>query len=164
MPVQNNVIFIVTDTVRQDRLSSYGYDRPTSRYLDEFVGESVQFTHAISPAQWTMPSHASMFTGVYPSQHQLTQVYQQINWQLPTLAELLRIAGYQTVGFINNPFLSAVDNGVMRGFDEIYNYWGLLPRSPRQPQKPRITEGLLTAWRDFARKVYKRYSTSSGLL
>ena len=65
----SNVLFVVLDTVRKDHLTPYGYDRPTTPNLAEFADEATVFESAVAPAPWTLPVHASMFTGLYPSQH-----------------------------------------------------------------------------------------------
>ncbi|PSB57040.1 sulfatase, partial [filamentous cyanobacterium CCP1] len=67
MAQRPDILFLVLDTQRADRLSCYGYDAPTSPHLDAFAAKATLFQRAIAPAQWTIPSHASMFTGVYPS-------------------------------------------------------------------------------------------------
>lgn len=125
-----DILFIVLDTLRADRLSSYGYPRPTSPHLDAFAAEGVSFKRAISPAQWTVPAHASLFTGEYPTTHMTTQIYDRHPESQKTLAELLHNHGYATVGFCNNPLLGAVDNGLDRGFEAFYNYGGTLPQRP----------------------------------
>ncbi|MCJ7737099.1 MAG: sulfatase-like hydrolase/transferase, partial [Anaerolineae bacterium] len=69
-----DVLLVVLDTLRADRLSCYGYPRNTSSNLDEFAAESVLYERAVSPAQWTIPAHASIFTGEYPTTHMTTQI------------------------------------------------------------------------------------------
>ncbi len=64
-----NIIFIVWDTARKDHLSLYGYHRETTPYLESRAKESVVYTRAITVGSWTPPSHASMFTGLYPREH-----------------------------------------------------------------------------------------------
>ncbi len=65
-----NVIIVLVDALRADRLGTYGFDeRPTSPNLDAFAGSSVVFERAISQDGWTVPSVASLFTGVYPRTH-----------------------------------------------------------------------------------------------
>ena len=61
-----DVVLIVLDTLRVDRLSCYGYPRSTSPHIDAFAQDAILFERAISPAQWTIPAHASLFTGQYP--------------------------------------------------------------------------------------------------
>ncbi|KPN29814.1 arylsulfatase [Halolamina pelagica] len=65
----SNVLFVVMDTVRKDHLGPYGYHRDTTPGLDEFAEEATVFDNAVAPAPWTLPVHASIFTGMYPSRH-----------------------------------------------------------------------------------------------
>lgn len=125
-----NILLIVLDTLRADRLACYGYRRPTSPNLDAFAAQSTLFEHAIAPAQWTIPSHASFFTGEYPSTHRTVQIYDQHADRYPTVAELLRQSGYHTLGISNNPYLGVIDNGLDRGFDQFFSYSGLFPERP----------------------------------
>ncbi|MDY6873789.1 MAG: sulfatase-like hydrolase/transferase [Chloroflexota bacterium] len=66
---EKNVILIVLDTHRFDRIGAYGYGRPTTPNLDDFAGESLFFERAVAPGQWTIPSHASLFSGEVPAVH-----------------------------------------------------------------------------------------------
>ena len=68
-----SVLFVVLDTVRKDHLSVYGYDRPTSPTLGDFAAEARVYGEAVTAAPWTLPVHASIFTGLYPSEHGATQ-------------------------------------------------------------------------------------------
>ncbi|MEL6764372.1 MAG: sulfatase-like hydrolase/transferase, partial [Cyanobacteria bacterium J06607_6] len=70
-----DVLFLVLDTQRVDRLSCYGYPQNTTPNLDAFAAKATRFDMAIAAAQWTVPSHAAMFTGLYPSEHTMTQSY-----------------------------------------------------------------------------------------
>ena len=125
-----DILMIVLDTLRADRLSCYGYQRETSPHLDEFARGGVLYERAISTAQWTIPAHASLFTGEYPTTHMVNQIHNKLSGRLITLAETLQDAGYHTVGFCNNPLLGVVENGLDRGFEEFYNYGGTLPNRP----------------------------------
>ena len=134
-----DILMIVLDTLRADRLSCYGYPRQTSPHIDAFAEGGVLFERAISPAQWTVPAHASLFTGEYPTTHMTVQIYDEHGKDQSTLAEVLRHAGYHTVGFCNNPLLGVVENGLDRGFEEFYNYGGVLPeRPPIADSRPRL--------------------------
>ena len=62
--VAPNILWIVWDTVRADRLSAYGYAKPTTPHLEEFAAEAQLFERAVSPGMWTLPSHGSLFTGL----------------------------------------------------------------------------------------------------
>jgi uncharacterized sulfatase len=128
---------LVLDTHRIDRSSLYGYDKPTTPTVDEFAQGGTTFDWAVSTAQWTVPSHASMFTGLYPTVHQTNQSYTALSEEIPTLAETLRDNGYRTVGFCNNPLVGVLDNGLKRGFDQFYNYSGYVPNVPGRRDKRR---------------------------
>jgi len=126
-----DLIFIVLDTQRADRLGCYGHQKATTPNLDAFAERSVLFERAVSPAQWTIPSHASMFTGRYPTAHRVQQSLHSLGPDLPHLAEILRAAGYETVAFCNNPLVGILNNGFKRGFDRFYNYGGAIPSVPQ---------------------------------
>lgn len=125
-----NILFIVLDTHRVERMSFYGYGKDTTPHMGEFAEGATVFDWAIAPAPWTVPSHASMFTGLYPTVHQTTQSFTAIPDDIPTLPEMLNQNGYRTVGFCNNPLVGVLDNGMKRGFDRFYNYSGTIPDIP----------------------------------
>ena len=127
-----DIVLLVLDTQRVDRLSCYGSDEETSPYIDELASDSTIFNYAVAPAQWTVPSHASMFTGVYPSAHNTLQSFSVLPQTLPTLAERLRDSGYFTAAFCNNPLVGVVNNGLRRGFQSFLNYSGLMTSRPNQ--------------------------------
>ena len=132
MTSRPDILFLVLDTQRVDRLSAYGYEQITSPNLDALAADATLFRHGVSTAQWTIPSHTSMFTGQYPAVHRTQQSYSRIPAGLPTLAELLRENGYYTAAFCNNPLVGVVDNGLRRGFFSFLNYSGLLTNRPNQ--------------------------------
>lgn len=144
-----DIVFIVLDTQRRDRLSCYGYPLPTSPNLDEFAAKSTRFHHAVSAAQWTVPSHATMFTGLYPSAHGVLQSYSRLPDHIPTLAERLSAGGYYTAGFCNNPLVGVINNGLRRGFYSFLNYSGLLTSRPNQAGVP---SGLVGKYRQFFKR------------
>lgn len=144
-----DVIFLVLDTQRADRLSCYGYEKPTSPNIDALAADATRFNSAIAPAQWTIPSHASMFTGLYPSQHQMLQSYSVIPEHLQTLAERLQSGGYHTAAFCNNPLVGVINNGLRRGFYSFLNYSGLMSSRPNQA-------GVPSGWVDNYRQFFKR--------
>lgn len=153
MSQKPNILLIILDTLRRDHLSSYGYTRDTSPYLDDFSTQSTVFDRAIAPAQWTIPSHASMFTGLYPSTHQLTQAGDKLSGSYPTLAEILQVDGYHTVGFSNNPLVGVLENDLTRGFGEFYNYSGAAPNRPIDQKRSRLRRTLATQFRRVAGRV-----------
>ncbi len=83
-----DVILIVLDTLRADRLGCYGYERPTSPNLDRLAARSVRFATAVSQAPWTRPAHQAMFSGLYPSSRDRPEA--------PVLADVLRARGFRT--------------------------------------------------------------------
>ena len=125
-----NIYFIVLDTHRVDRLGCYGYGKNTTPNLDAFAENSTLFEKAISPAQWTIPSHASMFSGEYPLIHNTIQASDALSTHYKTLVEYLQSDGYQTTGLCNNPLVGVLNNGFRRGFDQFYNYGGTIPSTP----------------------------------
>jgi uncharacterized sulfatase len=129
---QPDIILVVLDTQRADRLGCYGHPRAITPNLDQFAAQSALFEQAIAPAQWTVPSHAAMFTGLYPTAHQLLQADQSLPPDRPHLAEILHKVGYETVGFCNNPLVGILNNGLKRGFETFYNYGGAIPSVPGQ--------------------------------
>lgn len=117
-----NVLLIVLDTVRADRLGSYGYERARTPNLDAFAAQGVVFEDCMSSSCWTLPSHATLFTGVMPVAHGATQETLELDDALPTLAELMSRAGYNVYGASANAVVSP-DNGLDRGFghfEELY--------------------------------------------
>ncbi len=110
-----NVILIVLDTVAADHLSLHGYDRTTSATIDELAASAIRFDRAYATSSWTLPSHASMFTGRWP--HELSANWlTPLDWSCPTLAEILGMRGYATAGFTANYWYCASDSGLGRGF------------------------------------------------
>ncbi|MEM7203719.1 MAG: sulfatase-like hydrolase/transferase [Planctomycetota bacterium] len=116
-----NVLLLVLDTVRAQSLSLYGHERQTTPKLDALATSSVVFERAVSTAPWTLPSHASMFTGTFPHE-------QSTGWALPmddrhqTLAETLAANGYATAGFASNLNYCARESGIDRGFQHYEDY------------------------------------------
>ena len=119
-----NVLFVVLDTVRKDHLSAYGYDRPTTPALEDFADEAAVYERAVSPAPWTLPVHASMFTGLYPSEHGASQENPYLE-DATTLAESLadthRSACYSSNAWIT-PYTHLTD-----GFDDQDNFFEVMP-------------------------------------
>lgn len=123
-PKRPNVVLIVLDTVRADHLSVYGYSRPTTPGLERLASEGVTFEQALAPAPWTLPSHATLFTGLYPVQHHAGRLHPRLDAHLTTLPELLHEQGYQTVGFSNNTWVSRATN-FNQGFDDFEDFRGI---------------------------------------
>jgi arylsulfatase A-like enzyme len=120
-PAARNVLLIVWDTVRAQNLSLYGYGRPTTPNLERLAARGVQFRHAFATSSWTLPSHASLFTGRWP--HELSA-----GWKTPlddthaTLAGRLDSLGYDTAGFVANLDYCSRETGLARGFAHYEDY------------------------------------------
>ncbi|MCK4680717.1 sulfatase [bacterium] len=100
-----NVIVVSIDTLRADRLGSYGYERSTSPKMDLLASEGVLFEWAVSSAPNTVPSHMSIFTSLYPTVHGFTGNGDRLpGWQL-TFTEYLRERGYRTFATTDGAFM-----------------------------------------------------------
>jgi arylsulfatase A-like enzyme len=111
-----NIVFITLDTLRADHLGCYGYDKPTSTNIDALAKDSVLFSDAVTPAPLTTPSHASIFSGLYPRHHGVVLNNRKLEMKESTLAEILKREGYTTAGFVSI-FLLDRETKMNRGFD-----------------------------------------------
>ncbi|MEM9557358.1 MAG: sulfatase [Acidobacteriota bacterium] len=129
-PDRPNVLLISVDTLRADRLGTYGYDRGTSPAIDALGAEAAVFDRAISQSPWTTPSHMSLFTSLHPSSHGVNQgwfeflafsrgeaEYRVLPEDVPTLPQLLSDAGYRTRALTGGGTVGA-QLGFGRGFEE----------------------------------------------
>jgi hypothetical protein len=114
-PNTPDVLLIVLDTVRADRFGSYGYDRPTTPFLDRLAGQGVRYENAIAPSSWTLPSHSTLFTGRFAYEHG-AMLNVPLSARYPTLAEVLAARGYATVGIAANNGVLSKGFGLTRGF------------------------------------------------
>ena len=148
-----DIVLLILDTQRADRLSCYGCPLETSLHLDAIAVDSTIFRHAFSTAHWTVPSHTSMFTGVYPSTHNTLHASSMVPSTLPTLAERLHDGGYFTAAFCNNPLVGVVNNGLRRGFLDFFNYSGVMTSRPNRA-------GVHANFLDRYRQLFKRILTT----
>jgi arylsulfatase A-like enzyme len=116
-----NFILISVDTLRADHLGCYGYWRDTSPTLDRLAQKGVLFEQVVANAPWTLPSHTSLLTGLYPHHHGIKSHSKRLRDDIPTLASVFRAAGYATLGLVNSHNLSA-RYGLERGFDTHHYY------------------------------------------
>jgi len=114
-----NVILLIIDTLRADRLSSYGYANNETPNIDALAADGIRYS-AFAQASWTRPSVATIFTGLYPSSHGAVHKVDLLPDRVETLAEVLGMHGYRTVGFPNNVNVSESFN-FQQGFGE-YHY------------------------------------------
>ncbi|MGH2452760.1 MAG: sulfatase, partial [bacterium] len=113
-----NLILVVFDTARRDRFGCYGYPRGTTPAVDALAGEALLFERMITPAPWTVPSHASLFTGLYPREHGAQNPVPMLTGSALTLAAHLRTLGYATVAVTNNALIYG-ETGLAAGFDDV---------------------------------------------
>lgn len=114
-PGSPSVLLIVLDTVRADHLSAYGYHRPTTPNLEALARRGIRFDRARASAPWTLPSHATLFTGRWP--HEVgSRWLHPMRGDVPTLAGHLGSLGHATAGFVGNTFYCGYDSGLDRGF------------------------------------------------
>ncbi len=113
-----NVLIVVWDTVRADRMSLYGHERATTPQLDEWAKEATVYEQATAPGMWTLPSHASMFTGLRGTTHGATASWRWLDHRFETLAETLGGAGYQSIALSSNLIASPMTN-LTQGFDVV---------------------------------------------
>lgn len=112
-----NVILISIDTLRADHLGCYGYDRDTSPFFDALAETGVLFEHAIAQAPGTLPSHMSIFTGLFPREHDVFPPDDVLSTEIRTLPEILRDAGFRTGGFTEGGYVAG-RFGFSRGFQQ----------------------------------------------
>ncbi len=110
-----NIVLVVLDTVRHD--TEQQLTPAMSPTLTALAAESTVFDNAWATAPWTVPSHASMFTGRLASGHHCTHQNPHLDADKTTLAELLAADGYATAAFYSNPWLAGRTTGLLRGFE-----------------------------------------------
>ena len=146
-----NVVLIVLDTLRGDRLSCMGYDRPTSPHIDALASQGALFTRTFATCFWTLPSHASLLTGLHPVQAGATSETLHLPEENMTLAEALRLGGYRTVGFVCNSWVSG-ERGFGQGFEEFVEMWRAenQDRSPDARSMEEMTIARMEPWIESA--------------
>ena len=120
--IQPNIIWLVLDCARFDRISAHGYSRPTTPYIDQLIYEGLDYTNAYSAAVWSLPSYTSLLTGLYPRQHGVNVSTRKLSPDIDTLAQSLTNVGYKTACFSNNAWLSP-RFGVGKGFSAFQEMW-----------------------------------------
>ena len=125
VPRRPSVVLVSLDTLRADRLSLNGHSRPTTPRIDAWAStKAVNFPNAIASAPWTLPSHASIFTGLDAVRHGVDH-NMSAPLELTLMAEMLRAEGYSTHAVTGGGLLHP-EHGLDQGFDT-YRYWGTPP-------------------------------------
>lgn len=135
-PVTPDVMLVVVDTLRADALGVHGSPRPTTPVMDRLAGQGARFEDATIPGTWSWPSHASLFTGLFPWEHGAhfaagaadgyaadSDPYQitALRGDVPTLAERFSAAGYRTAVVTANKWLDK-GFGLDRGFGRVEHH------------------------------------------
>lgn len=120
MTQKSNVLFVVLDSLRRDRLSVYNEDVDFTENLEEFSEGAKTYREAVANSSWTFPSHASMFTGMRPWEHGATQRNLRLDVDNDLLTERLSSEGYRTSCISTNAWLSG-KFGLTEGFDTVDN-------------------------------------------
>lgn len=130
-----NVVLVIIDTLRADRLASYGFPRPVSPELDALARQGIRFADVISQTSWTRPSIGSLLTSLHPRS---LGIYHERRDRLPepalTLAEVLHEAGYTTLGATANPNVNS-SFGFDQGFDRYLDSDVLFPFMPEADER-----------------------------
>jgi len=137
------VILIFVDALRTDALACYGNDAIDTPAFDRLAADSVVFERAVAPSPWTVPSMATVMTGVSPWVHRVTKPSRDIPDALPTLAERMRAGRYTTAAIGRNKFLCR--GRFERGFERFEFY-------PRRRAGSPIADTLGRAWRKTRRE------------
>lgn len=149
---QPNILLLVLDTARAEAV----LDRPdVTRNIHSISAEGTTFSNVFTSAPWTLPSHASMFTGQYTSDHETHAGAKRFNPDAPTVAERLQANGYQTIGFSNNTWVSP-EFGFDRGFEEFNVGWELFNGGADLARIAKEEEGLVDQSRAVGKKLFRR--------
>ena len=137
-PQKPDIVLVVVDTLRADHLGVYGHTRPTSPFMDELAAGGTWFHRAYAASGWTLPSMATLMSGLHSYQHQVGRMafseseFGKLDDSVTTVAESLKAQGYSTAAVVNNTFMApafALD----QGFD-VYDYKGASINEHRSAQ------------------------------
>lgn len=115
-----HIVLVIFDALRADRLSLYGHTKPTTPYLDAHKDSFLVFKRARAAAPWTVPSHASMFTGKVPAEHLADWGNMRLHDSHETTAESLSKAGFCTSAFVANHLFKKDKPNLLQGFQSVY--------------------------------------------
>jgi len=120
-PGAPDVIVVSIDTLRADHLSSYGYARATSPFLDGLAAQGARYAQARSASPWTLPAHTTMLSGQLPLRHRIVEDSLKLDASLPFLPAAFAEAGYATAGFVSTFYVSGM-YGFDRGFSKFEDF------------------------------------------
>jgi arylsulfatase A-like enzyme len=131
-----NVVILVLDTVRNDIVGAEWQGVPLTPSVDAIAAEGTRFTNAFSAAPWTVPSHATLFTGLHPHRHNADHEHFVLAESFTTLAERLKARGYATAGFTCNPWLTHT-LGFSQGFEQYVEVYA--DSKPNEDDSPKAS-------------------------
>lgn len=115
-----NIVMVVMDTARAQNLSCYGHDRKTTPFLDSLAEENTKYENAVVQENWTFPSHASIFSGEYASEHKIIDSGSYLD--VESFTQELSANGYETIGLTNVAYLSPEFD-----FDKLFDEFEYIP-------------------------------------
>ena len=124
-----NVVLLVLDATRLDHLSSFGYSKQTSPRIDQIATQGTTYEQCIAAAPWTLPSVASLMTGLFPRLHGVNCQNLNLRETYETLAERLQKSRYRTAGYSGNPWVGSF-SGMTQGFEVFEDIWRKLGDNP----------------------------------
>lgn len=158
-----NVVLIIIDTLRADKLGCYGFEKDTSPEIDNMAEQGILFERTISQCSWTRPSIGSILTSRYPRSIGIyKERWDALHEKYLTLAEILNEKGYFTIGLTANPFINSVFN-FHQGFDDYSDSTVIFPEMKREPGKTEATsnfDNLLRSAEMFNDALEKARSSS----
>jgi len=149
-----NVVILTVDTLRADRLSSYGYRRPTTPNIDRLLASGARFTEARTVEPLTNPALCSMFTSLYPHEHGATRNGLRLRPGLPSVARALERRGYRSAAFVGNWTLKNRISGLgdhFERYDEVLTRKRWLGMFKGEATAEDLTDAAL-AWLEETRK------------
>ncbi|MCK4660663.1 MAG: sulfatase [Phycisphaerae bacterium] len=114
-----NIVLITVESLRSDHVGCYGYQHDTTPAIDALAAEATLYENAYSTTSWTLTSHACIFTGLYPSAHNVVLPKSRLNDSYRTMAEILVDYGYQTAAVVSGPYLKKA-HSLNQGF-QVYD-------------------------------------------
>ncbi|MFC4989693.1 sulfatase [Saliphagus infecundisoli] len=147
----SNVIVLVMDTAKAAALGEVRDHQETA--ISEIASDGVEYTNATAAAPWSLPSHASLLTGTYPSKHGAHAGYKKLesSVDVPYLPSLFERHGYETVGISNNTWISE-EFGFAEGFETFYKTWQYVQSETDLGEIARTEEGI-DKFRALARRI-----------